>query len=43
MYESENKDAIFCNYWINSASYEKSKKSTSREAELVPMGMPIIY
>jgi hypothetical protein len=26
MYESENKDVIFCNYWTNSASYEKRKK-----------------
>jgi hypothetical protein len=30
-------------YWTNSASYEKKKKSTRRRAQLVPMGMPKIY
>jgi hypothetical protein len=30
-------------YWKNSASYEKKKKSTRRRAQLVPMGMLKIY
>ena len=27
MYESENTDVIFCNYWTKSASCEKRKKN----------------
>jgi hypothetical protein len=42
MHESENKDLSFCNYWTNSASKRKGKNYKAR-AQLVPMGMPMIY
>ena len=34
MYESENKDVIFCNYWTNSASCEK-RKTIDKERDTV--------